>query len=371
MILALLVLFLASPSWAATYFIAPGGSDSNPCTEAQPCATYGRARTNLASGDTLYLRGGTYSETILMTKDSALPSGTSWGSATTIAGYPGETVTLTGGGIQATIYDSALMQYVVFQNFHLTNNATLGAQGCGYRPDGSVDMGCGPHFLRFQDMEISGTACNSAVGNGYGASDLQYLNINVHDGGCDRLDHGFYVLSPRGLYDGITVNNYAGYCFQLYDSGCPSQDGGVSRDCGDDTVVRNSHFSNCRGDGAVTLNHGDNIQFYGNSITNSHNGVEVSYGQPDGTTIHDNTIANNTGAAIHVGESPINTHVYNNHLSNNGAEVDNRGTGTTTEPGLPPSDPPGGTPGPAPGPSLDPRLPPRTIPNPALAAAGL
>jgi parallel beta-helix repeat protein len=364
----LIVLMLAAPAWAATFIVATTGSDANPCTLEQPCATYAHVRPLLASGDTLYFRQGSYVENIQITKESLVASGTSWGSATTIAGYPGETVTLTGGqGIQATIYDSALLQYVVFQNFHITNDGVLQAQGCGYRADGSVDMGCGPHFVRFQDIEVSGFGCHFGVANSYGASDLQYLNVTVHDGGCDRLDHGFYVLAPRSLYDQVAVYNVSGYCFQLYDSACPVSDGVAERNCGSDTVIRNSTFHDCRGDGAVTLNHGDGIQFYNNSVTNSHGGVGVSYGQPDGTTIHDNTIANNTGSAIEIGAGPMRTHVYNNTLSNNGADVTDRGTGTTSEPGLPPSDPPSGPSGPG----TSPRLPPRTIPNPALAAAGL
>lgn len=43
---------------AGALFIAPGGSDSNPCTQAAPCATFQKA---LTSGKTFVARGGTYS----------------------------------------------------------------------------------------------------------------------------------------------------------------------------------------------------------------------------------------------------------------------------------------------------------------------
>jgi hypothetical protein len=92
----LLALLLASPlAHAATYYVATSGSDSHPCTETQPCATVAQAASHMTAGDTLYVRGGTYSETI--TAATRLPSGTSWNTAVTVAGYPGETVTLTGG----------------------------------------------------------------------------------------------------------------------------------------------------------------------------------------------------------------------------------------------------------------------------------
>jgi hypothetical protein len=45
---------------AATYYVAPAGSDTAAGTEAAPFATWGRAQTAAAAGDTVYFRGGTY-----------------------------------------------------------------------------------------------------------------------------------------------------------------------------------------------------------------------------------------------------------------------------------------------------------------------
>ena len=45
---------------AADFFVAPGGSDANAGTEAAPFATIMRAQTAAGSGDTVWLRGGTY-----------------------------------------------------------------------------------------------------------------------------------------------------------------------------------------------------------------------------------------------------------------------------------------------------------------------
>ncbi|PQO34486.1 pectate lyase [Bremerella cremea] len=55
----LLGLFVV-PATAATYFVAPDGTDTNPGTIEQPFATLGRAQQEVAPGDTVYLRGGTY-----------------------------------------------------------------------------------------------------------------------------------------------------------------------------------------------------------------------------------------------------------------------------------------------------------------------
>jgi len=67
------------------------GDDSNEGNEAQPWKTLAHAVTQLAAGDTLYLRGGLYFEhvaaTLVGTPDKPI----------TIRAYPGELVTLDGG----------------------------------------------------------------------------------------------------------------------------------------------------------------------------------------------------------------------------------------------------------------------------------
>ncbi|MEN3110902.1 right-handed parallel beta-helix repeat-containing protein [Uliginosibacterium paludis] len=55
-------LFLAGPALvlAATYYVAPSGSDTAAGTLAAPWKTLSRAQTAAVAGDTVYLRGGTY-----------------------------------------------------------------------------------------------------------------------------------------------------------------------------------------------------------------------------------------------------------------------------------------------------------------------
>lgn len=54
---------LASPLFAAEYFVAPTGDDSSPGTLAAPFATVQRTQKEAAPGDTVFLRGGTYTMT--------------------------------------------------------------------------------------------------------------------------------------------------------------------------------------------------------------------------------------------------------------------------------------------------------------------
>ncbi|HEX5219245.1 MAG TPA: right-handed parallel beta-helix repeat-containing protein [Verrucomicrobiae bacterium] len=49
-----------APAFAATYYVATNGADTNPGTSNSPFATIMRAQTASRSNDTVYLRGGTY-----------------------------------------------------------------------------------------------------------------------------------------------------------------------------------------------------------------------------------------------------------------------------------------------------------------------
>lgn len=67
-----------------TYYVAPNGDDSNPGTEAQPFRTLDKGISVLDSGDTLYIREGTYYEEVTVSS-----SGTA-GKQITISAYPEE-----------------------------------------------------------------------------------------------------------------------------------------------------------------------------------------------------------------------------------------------------------------------------------------
>jgi MYXO-CTERM domain-containing protein len=57
---AALVLLMPRVASAATWYVAPTGSDTAAGTQAAPFASWARAQTAAAAGDTVYFRGGTY-----------------------------------------------------------------------------------------------------------------------------------------------------------------------------------------------------------------------------------------------------------------------------------------------------------------------
>ena len=74
---------------AATYYVSTGGQDTNPGTQSAPFRTINKGVRVLIPGDTLLVRGGTYTESLTW---GVVPSGTSWSSKVRIAAFPGETV---------------------------------------------------------------------------------------------------------------------------------------------------------------------------------------------------------------------------------------------------------------------------------------
>jgi MYXO-CTERM domain-containing protein len=107
----LAIVFLPLTASAATYYVSPTGSDTAAGTMAAPFASWARAQTAAAAGDTVYFRGGTYAytdATSTCTSTTATvnavvlsKSGTS-GSPINYWAYPGETPVFDFSGISDT-----------------------------------------------------------------------------------------------------------------------------------------------------------------------------------------------------------------------------------------------------------------------------
>ena len=71
---------------AATYYVSPNGNNANPGTISQPFATLQKAHDVANPGDTIYMRGGTYTLTsyVNITKSG------SGGNLIKVFNYPGE-----------------------------------------------------------------------------------------------------------------------------------------------------------------------------------------------------------------------------------------------------------------------------------------
>lgn len=158
---------LAAATHAATYYVAPGGSNSNPGTLLAPFATLQKAHDVANPGDTIYMRGGTYA-----LNDSAVQinrSGSS-GNLITVTNYPGETPILDGIGI-TTSYRSAIQlsnaSWWRFHGLEIKNAAAMGIYLTGASNDNIVEQCVLHHNARIQlsgaGIQISNPAGNNLI----------------------------------------------------------------------------------------------------------------------------------------------------------------------------------------------------------------
>src|SRR4051794_10503307 len=137
------VVFVAAPALAAEYYVAPGGSDSNPGTKDSPFATLQKGHDAAAAGDTVWIRGGTYQVVTpkVATAGIALTkSGTSDTNRIKFWAYAGE----------RPVFDFAMLSI-----------STTGYTS-GFSVSGS--------FLPIKGLEVKNVPMNTASNNGMGAS---------------------------------------------------------------------------------------------------------------------------------------------------------------------------------------------------------
>lgn len=138
------VLFFAKDSLAANYYISTSGNDDNPGSQSQPWRTIQKGVNTIVAGDTLYIRGGTYSEAV------TISSGGSGGNYKTIQSYSGETAVLDG-----------------------QNSITRG-----------IDISNGVNYVKIIGLEIRNYK-NWGIASWYGHANsyITIQNCDIHDNG--------------------------------------------------------------------------------------------------------------------------------------------------------------------------------------------
>ena len=315
-LLLLLLTVFAGEARATDYYVALGGSGST-CSFVSPCGTIAVGITKLTAGDTLFLRGGTYSESI-NSDSQTIPTGTAWDNAVTIASYPGESATLrpnSGVLINFNTYNSAYdIKYLVFDRLILDGSGAVHVVSFTGNPAGFAI-----HHIRIQNSELK-----NSVGDGIDLGAINQVTANSHHNEWLNNDihhsahsYGFYIGGDANLVDGNSIHDNAGYALQL-------------QYAGNGIIVRNNRMYNNgfnRQVGCIVLDGGDNDQVYNNLIYNNNGGITVRYNTtghfPDNTQIYNNTLYNNGpglgGSPIGIeiggdGTHPTNTQVKNNIL---------------------------------------------------------
>src|SRR6187549_3915060 len=122
-ILSVLVVVFFSDAFARDYFVGgAGASDTNPGTAAQPFATIQRAATVAVSGDIVYIRSGTYRETITPA-NSGVTFRNDAGAVATVSGL--NAVTSAWSTHSGQIYKASVTLPVNGFQSNLTSNTTI------------------------------------------------------------------------------------------------------------------------------------------------------------------------------------------------------------------------------------------------------
>lgn len=149
----------------ATRYVSTTGSDSNPGTFAEPWLTIQHAADTATAGDTVYVLGGVYNESI------NFPNSGTASAPITFASYPGHTAIIDGTGLTPSgvqgLINTTNQGYLIISGFEIRNYTTGDAS---VTPSGVwiTGHGAGVQILNNRVHDITTTA--EANGNAFGIS---------------------------------------------------------------------------------------------------------------------------------------------------------------------------------------------------------
>jgi hypothetical protein len=341
--------------YASTYYVSKAGRDTNPGTEAQPFLTMNQGVSKLIAGDTLYVKAGTYVESLQYN----IPSGTSWTNKVRIAAYPNDTVWIKPSSGTTVIAfageggagNNGSQHYIELDGINvdgsnITSSSIRIESGYTYNA----------HHIRVKNAEIiaskvvsgggltGGSMCilitaddEPATGSLQGFNEFSNLVLH-HAGGPGTAGYGFYIQSSDNVVDTATIYDVTGACISVYNGHNPG-DQEASRNtirgvtCHDVTVIDVATDPRTQG---IVVGRGHNNLIYNNLIYNIQDiagsqsyGIEVFHAYD--TQIYNNTVFNASHGAILDNGTPgsSNTIFRNNILYGNRlGDYENDGTGT-------------------------------------------
>ena len=318
---------------AATYYVAKKGNNANTCAQAQSTAT---PKLTIASGltcvranDTLYIRNGTYTETI-DSNEQTIPTGTSWANAPIISSYPGETATLQVSSAEAIInLPHAYIQYVSFENLVLNGLDSTNL---------IISVGSsGAHHVQFKNIEAMHAAHH--IGQIQGHHHI-FSGGKFHHTGNEALwpkpknHYGFYVTGSDMLFENFEMYSIDDYAIHNGNAIPPYPNRNIYRNIRiHDVAHRTVSYA------AMTIWSGDSHLIYNCVIYNSGSqGIQISGPTVANARVYNNTLYGITYDGIQIGTfGATDTIVKNNIIYNTGSPpitVANDATGTILDKNL-------------------------------------
>lgn len=325
-LICLLLFLVAQPTFAATRYVALTGSDANSCAASEdidtPKRTFSSAVACIQPGDTLYIRGGLWTEQLNVQDAGKSGTSTAW---ITIAGFPGETVTIryatTTIGSYGPVKARGLRGYFIFKDFIL--------DGVNMADENKWQIRDGNHHFTLEGIEIVNFPTSAVY---IEANDIVIRNCRFHNSsGPQNVGYAvYYHHGTTALFEGNEFDHMPGGAMQVY----PGPLSGI-------TIRRNKIHDNNSNSSvpiggilvATAASSGGNVSgvdIYENEIVNNgsdagssagSDGVRVrqsTFGTVSNIKIYNNVITGNKryGVAVENGASAVE--VRNNILSNNG-----------------------------------------------------
>jgi hypothetical protein len=295
----------------ADYYVAKTGNDTTgDGSELTPWLTIGHGITHsghaLTGGDTLYIKAGTYSETI----NNTIPAGTSWANAVTLSAFEEDVVTINGGGGSAfhlVLISSAASKYIQLLNLVLdASNVTTNA----LKITGAA--GNAATYIRAQNCEFK-NADSSAILVTTDCDFCEILDCDIHTngqvlGGTGKWPHAVYHQGSNGLYEGCEIYSNKGTGIQIYED--------ASKDCNDNIIRKCSiHDNGTAGEtrGGIILGNGNRSLVYNNLIYDNIGtwAILINVGPH---YLYNNTLYNNGGDAVLIGPTYSNGNIIRNNI---------------------------------------------------------
>jgi hypothetical protein len=305
-----------SAATGASYYISPSGLDSNPCSLASPCKTFQKINTLLVAGDTVYLRGGTYSERLLITK-----SGIS-GAFITFSAYLNEKPIIDGTNVSFSsggLVDIRSNSYIRIKGLTVYNS-----------PHNAIYA----HTVKnIEIIDNKTDVARAASGIGVWWSDQVLVSRNI-------VANSHTLSIPDGGHEESisiagTTNFEISYNEVYIDSAHYSHYGNLAIDCKQGARFGSVHhnyihdYDDDSGAGGIYVDAWDrltgNIDIYNNYITNSAVGIDISSergGTTENVRVFNNLIYNTDATPIHIPQRPApynygirrNIEIYNNTI---------------------------------------------------------
>jgi len=291
-------------SVACTYYVAPGGSDDTPGTEAQPWATFQHTADTVQPGDTACFRDGTYP-----TEEARLTRSGTANAAITFIAYPGESPILDGGGSAGglLILDQGT-SYLRISGFTLRNFWSWGIDLTGENRHvqlDHLDIGGGEAGVHFTVGDSGQPAQYGPVENMTLADsrihDCQYTAVDCTPGPCNEMAFRNLEIYGAGLGEASFAAD------------------GLAVEKGMDILVEDCYIHDNGGDG-IDLNSRDRagnvpgIIVHRNRVIRNHqNGIKLWAGG----RMENNVVWGQGNSAVWVGVFPSTMEVVNNIIAYN------------------------------------------------------